>query len=53
MKYQECIKDDDICTSYLDYKISGGIKVKNFDKILDLLDDYIELKENMNTNKYC
>lgn len=30
---------------YLDAHIESGITQKNLDKILDIIDDYIELKE--------
>ena len=37
--------DESIITEYLDGHICGGIKQKNLDKILDIIDDYIELIE--------
>ena len=37
--------DENIITRYLDVHIEGEIKQKNLDKILDIIDDYIELKE--------
>lgn len=37
--------DENIITRYLDAHIEGEIKQKNLDKILDIIDDYIELKE--------
>lgn len=37
--------DENIITRYLDAHIEGVIKQKNLDKILDIIDDYIELKE--------
>lgn len=37
--------DENIITRYLDAHLENGIKQKNLDKILDIIDDYIELKE--------
>lgn len=37
--------DESVITKYLDGHLEGGIKQKNLDKILDIIDDYIELKE--------
>lgn len=37
--------DQSIITEYLDSHLENGIKQKNLDKILDIIDDYIELKE--------
>lgn len=37
--------DESIITEYLDDHIESGIVQKNLDKILDIIDDYIELKE--------
>lgn len=37
--------NDIIVTTYLDSNLEGGIKQENLDLILDLIDDYIELKE--------
>lgn len=37
--------DESIITEYLDSHLEYGIKQKNLDKILDIIDDYIELKE--------
>lgn len=39
--------DESIITRYLDAHIENGIKQKNLDKILDIIDDYIELKEEL------
>lgn len=39
------IKDEDVITKYLDAHLCGGIQQKNLDKILDLIDEFIELKE--------
>lgn len=38
-------KDKDIITKYLDAHLCDGIQQKNLDKILDLIDEFIELKE--------
>lgn len=37
--------DESVITKYLDAHIESGITQKNLDKILDIIDDYIELKE--------
>lgn len=37
--------DESIITSYLDAHLENGIKQKNLDFILDLIDEYIELLE--------
>lgn len=37
--------DESVITKYLDVHLEDGIKQKNLDKILDIVDDYIELKE--------
>ena len=37
--------DESIVTEYLDWHICGGIRQKNLDQILDIIDDYIELVE--------
>ena len=37
--------DESVITKYLDAHIENGIKKKNLDKILDIIDNYIELKE--------
>ena len=39
--------DKSIITKYLDAHLENGIKQKNLDKILDIIDDYIELKEEL------
>lgn len=38
-------KDEDVITKYLDAHLCDGIQQKNLDKILDLIDEFIELKE--------
>lgn len=37
--------DESVITKYLDAHIKDGIMQKNLDRILDIIDDYIELKE--------
>lgn len=37
--------DETIITEYLDSHLENGIKQKNLDLILDLMDLYIDLKE--------
>lgn len=37
--------DETIITEYLDSHLENGIKQKNLDFVLDLIDDYVELKE--------
>ncbi len=37
--------DDSIITEYLNSNLENGIKQKNLDLILDLIDEYIEVKE--------
>lgn len=39
--------DETIITEYLDSHLENGIKQKNLDKILDIIDDYVELKESI------
>lgn len=34
-----------VITEYLDAHLEGGIKQKNLDTILDLMDEFVELKE--------
>lgn len=40
-----------IVTDYLDAHLECGIKQKNLDKILDLIDEYVELKEAVMKNQ--
>lgn len=40
-------EDEDIVTEYLDAHLEDGIKQKNLDMILDIIDEYIELKESL------
>lgn len=44
MKYGQG-NEESVITEYLDFNLENGIKQKNLDKILDLIDEYIELKE--------
>ena len=37
--------DDTIITEYLNAHLEDGIKQKNLDLILDLIDEYVNLKE--------
>lgn len=37
--------DESVITKYLDAHLEDGIKQKNLDKIFDIVDDYIDLKE--------
>lgn len=37
--------DETIITEYLDAHLDNGIKQKNLDKVLNLIDEYIELIE--------
>ena len=43
--------DETIITDYLDSHLENGIKQKNLDLILDLIDEYIELKESQIIDK--
>ena len=37
--------DDTVITEYLDAHLENGIKQKNLDLVLDLIDEYVDLKE--------
>lgn len=37
--------DETVITEYLDAHLEDGIKQKNLDLILDIIDTYVELKE--------
>ena len=39
--------DETIITEYLDSHLEKGIKQKNFDTVLDLIDEYVDLKESV------
>lgn len=44
--------DETVITEYLDAHLEGGIKQKNLDLVLDLMDEFVELKESvMEENK--
>lgn len=38
-------ENDNVVTSYLDSHLEGGIKQENLDKILDIMDEYVEVAE--------
>lgn len=40
-----CGNEESIITEYLDAHLEKGIKQKNLDKILDIIDTYVDLKE--------
>ena len=37
--------DETVITEYLDVHLEDGIKQKNLDLVLDLMDEFVELKE--------
>lgn len=37
--------EESVITEYLDSHLEDGIKQKNLDKVLDLIDEYVELEE--------
>lgn len=37
--------EETVITEYLNSNLENGIKQKNLDKILDLVDEYVEFKE--------
>lgn len=37
--------DETVITEYLNAHLEGGIKQKNLDLVLDLMDEFVELKE--------
>lgn len=39
--------DETVITKYLDAHLEGGIKQKNLDLVLDLMDEFVELKESV------
>lgn len=43
--------DETIITEYLDSHLENGIKQKNLDFVLDLIDNYVDLKESVELNK--
>ena len=44
MVYKDSL-DNLIVTEYLNANLDDGIKQKNLDLVLDIIDDYIELRE--------
>ncbi len=47
--------DETVITEYLDAHLECGIKQKNLDLVLDLMDKFVELKESVmeGENKLC
>ena len=43
--------DNAVITSYLNSNLEGGIKQCNLDRILDFIDDYVELVEAVEERK--
>ena len=39
--------EETVITEYLDAHLENGIKQKNLDLVLDLMDDFVELKESV------
>lgn len=39
--------DNTVITEYLDSHLENGIKQENLDFLLDLIDEYVELKESV------
>lgn len=39
--------DETVITEYLDSHLEGGIKQKNLDTVLNLIDEYVDLKESV------
>ena len=39
--------DETVIAEYLDVHLEGGIKQKNLDLVLDLIDEFVELKESV------
>lgn len=44
--------DETIITEYLDAHLENGIKQKNLDLVLDLIDTYVDLKEAIEVERY-
>lgn len=40
-----------VVTEYLDANLEGGIQQKNLDKVLNLIDEYVDLKEYAESSK--
>lgn len=49
MQYGQGDKES-IITKYMDAHLEGGIKQKNLDKVLNLIDEYVCLKECVESN---
>jgi hypothetical protein len=43
--------EETVVTEYLDANLEGGIKQKNLDKVLDLIDEYVELRESIDEDQ--
>lgn len=41
------VDDETVITEYLDAHLENGIKQKNLDLVLDLMDEYVGLKESV------
>ena len=39
--------NETVVTEYLDAHLENGIKQKNLDTVLDLIDEYVDLKESV------
>lgn len=39
--------NETVITEYLDAHLENGIKQKNLDMVLDLIDEYVDLKESV------
>ena len=39
--------NETVVTEYLDAHLEGGIKQKNLDTVLDLINEYVDLKESV------
>lgn len=50
MKYGQGTEES-VVTEYLDSHLEGGIKQKNLDTVLDLMDEYVELVEATNNKE--
>lgn len=45
-----CGDEETVITEYLDSHLEDGIKQKNLDKVLDLIDEYVYLKESVESS---
>ena len=50
MQYGQGDKES-IITKYMDAHLENGIKQKNLDTVLDLIDEYVDLKESVVTDR--